>query len=128
MHFLTEQTAPPLIIDALQKATSAKLAVAFWGEGAVERLGVRRDHLEVEIICNLESGACNPAEIRRLIAMAPAVRIRSNPRLHAKLYWTANCAVVGSSNASANGLAVEGRPLAGWAEANVLVEDSPTLE
>jgi len=128
MKFLTEQTAPPLIIEALQLATSAKLAVAFWGDGAVARLGIGQSHLEVEIICNLESGACNPAEIRRLVAMTPAVQIRSNPRLHGKLYWTANRAVVGSSNASANGLAVEGQALAGWAEANVSVDDPQTLD
>lgn len=127
MRFLTEQTAPVQIIDALQGAFDTKIAVAFWGDGAAEFLRIDRPGLTAKIICNLESGACNPSEIRRLIAMAPNVRVRSNPRLHAKLYWTRQCAVVGSSNASSNGLVVEGNALSGWAEANMLIDDLPTL-
>lgn len=127
MRFLTEQTVPAQIIDALQRASSTKIAVAFWGEGAAELLGIGRPGLAAEIICNLESGACNPTEISRLMAMAPNVSVRSNPRLHAKLYWTAQRAVVGSSNASSNGLVVEGTGLSGWAEANMLIEDRPIL-
>ena len=43
-----------------------RIAVAFWGEGAAKTLrltGARRGR----IICNLESGACNPKEVRKLL-------------------------------------------------------------
>ncbi|WP_457578814.1 hypothetical protein [Ensifer adhaerens] len=127
MKFLTEEAAPFVIGEMLKAAPLAKLAVAFWGADAVERLGIGRDSSKTKIICNLESGACNPFEIRKLRAMAPRVEVLTNARLHAKVYWTANSAVVGSSNASTNGLAVEGRVLESWAEGNVLVNDSSVL-
>lgn len=127
MLFLTEEAAPLAIGDMLKAARLAKLAVAFWGAGAVERLGIGRDGSEAKIICNLQSGACNPLEIRKLLALEPRVKVLTNARLHAKVYWTEASAIVGSSNASANGLAVEGRTLDSWAEANLLVNDPSLL-
>jgi len=113
--------------DLIARSASAKLAVAFWGKGAVKRLGLDREGLNLTVICNLESGACNPAEIRSLLALGPSVKVFSDPQLHAKVYWTPDAAVVGSSNASTNGLAVETEGEAGWAEANVLVADARTV-
>ncbi|WP_242141021.1 phospholipase D family protein [Sphingomonas sp. TREG-RG-20F-R18-01] len=101
--------------------------MAFWGDGAIERLGLDRHEIKAKILCNLESGACNPAEIRRLRDM-PSILLKSHPALHAKVYWTFGAAVVGSSNASANGLAVEGADLRAWLEANVRVKDQVTLD
>jgi HKD family nuclease len=121
MIFLTEQTALAAIVDALASSSSPKLAVAFWGDGAVEKLGLDREGANAKILINLESGACNPREIRKLLGRRPRIEVRTNARLHAKLYWTENKAIIGSSNASSNGLAVEGRELTSWAEANLLV-------
>ncbi len=127
MQFLTEETAPVVISEMLKQTSSAKIAVAFWGDGAVKRLGIERDGVKATIICNLQSGACNPFEIRKLLALRPNVEVLTNARLHAKVYWTPNGAVVGSSNASTNGLAVEGRALESWAEGNMLVADTSVL-
>jgi hypothetical protein len=127
MKLLDEKTAPDQIRYALGNTTYAKIAVAFWGKGAVEILGLDRDGLTLELICNLESGACNPSEIRKLKCMEPRVTIKSDPSLHAKVYWTPASAILGSSNASTNGLVTEGNSLGGWHEANLLVDEAGTL-
>lgn len=128
MSFLDEASGLAAIRDIFRSASEAKIAVAFWGTGAVQALGLDRSGLSVEIICNLDSGACNPAEIRRLRALKPSVAVKSDPRLHGKVYWTPSAVVVGSSNASTNGLAVEEGSLKGWAEANLLSKDPQVIE
>ncbi|MBR0748164.1 phospholipase D family protein [Bradyrhizobium japonicum] len=45
-----------------------------------------------------------------------------DPRLHAKMYWSPDRVVVGSSNASANGLVVDATVAKGWREANILFD------
>ena len=62
--FLGEIAAQAQIRELLEHADEAKLAVAFWGRGAIETLGLERKALNVEIMRNLDSGACNPTEIR----------------------------------------------------------------
>ena len=128
MRLLDEKQALAEISTMLAAASEAKLAVAFWGKDAHKKLGLDRVDLDLTIICNLDSGACNPDEISKIIEALPKDRVLSDPRLHAKVYWTPDRAVVGSSNASTNGLAVEGAELGSWAEANVLIDDKPTLE
>ena|SRR5262249_21931214 len=54
--------------------------------------------------------------------LRPHIPVRSDPRLHGKLYWTPAGIVMGSSNASTNGLATEDG-LSGWAEANIFSDD-----
>lgn len=126
MKFLDEKGAREAIRSLVRDADTACLAVAFWGHDAVESLGLDRSGLDLTIICNLDSGACNPHEIRKAIDVAGTDRVLSDPRLHAKVYWTPAGAVLGSSNASTNGLAVE-EGMGGWAEANVLIEDPDIL-
>lgn len=126
MKFLDEADARTEIHNLVGKTGFIRLAVAFWGKGAIELLGLDRADLTAEILCNLDSGACNPAELRRMQAL-PGVTLKSHPSLHAKVYWTAAGAVTGSSNASANGLALEGDAAAGWREANILLDDPAIL-
>ncbi len=128
MKFLDEVGAREAIRELLKSATEAKIAVPFWGAGAAEALGLDRTGLRLEIVCNLESGACNPHEIRKIQAFDERSSVRSDPRLHGKVYWTPSAVVLGSSNASTNGLAVEGASLSGWAEANVLSHDAGLIE
>jgi hypothetical protein len=128
MTFIDEAGALQAIQRLLRSTAEAKIAVAFWGRGAVETLGLDRAGLAVNVVCNLDSGACNPQEIRKLQALGSHIRVRSDPRLHGKVYWTPRAVVIGSSNASTNGLAVEADALAGWAEANVLSEDPKIVE
>ena len=99
-----------------------RIAVAFWGDGALPALGLGgAESKNAKIICNLESGATNPAVIEGLIKAGAIVK--SNPRLHSKVYLAGNTVILGSSNASGNGLALEGKELTGWIEANVLTND-----
>jgi len=125
MKLLDETDARAEIRELLAKTDTARLAVAFWGAGAIERLGLDRG-FKAEILCNLDSGACNPAEVRRIHAL-PGITLKSHPSLHAKVYWTPAGAVLGSSNASANGLALEGDAASGWCEANVRLNDPAIL-
>lgn len=121
MKLLDETQALAEIRNLFAEAKIARLAVAFWGKGAIERLGLDRG-LKAEILCNLDSGACNPAELRRIRALS-GITLKSHPSLHAKVYWTPAGAILGSSNASANGLALEGDAAGGWREANVRIND-----
>jgi hypothetical protein len=127
MMFLDEVGALTKVREIFGVAKEAKIAVAFWGRGAVQALGIDRSDLEAEIVCNLDSGACNPSEIGKLRELRPHIPVRSDPRLHGKLYWTPRGVVIGSSNASTNGLAVEDG-LAGWAEANVFSDDQRLID
>lgn len=120
MTLLDEVTTTDALRAMLATASQAKLAVAFWGRGAIETLGLDRPNLALEVLCNPDSGACNPDEMRLLLAL-PNVKLKRHPSLHAKIYWTPGAAVIGSSNASANGLVVEGGA-SGWRETNIQVE------
>lgn len=127
MQLLNETTAPAVITKLLVSASSAKIAVAFWGAGAIDLLGIDTTPSRKQVICNLESGACNPNEIRKLRSL-PNIDLRTNARLHAKVYWSDHQAVIGSSNASTNGLVAEGQVALGWAEANILTTDPALLK
>lgn len=124
--FLTEKEIFPQIKTLLRQAKRVKCAVAFWGEQAPEALGLPYLNGPAYLICNFESGATNPEVIRQLRKLKN-VQIRSLPRLHAKVYWTESGAIIGSSNASANGLSFENEELRGWFEANMLITNENVL-
>jgi len=79
-------------------AVSIRIAAPFWGADAIDLLGLKKTPEQTEtafrLICNLESGACNPAPIRKL---KNKLRwgARTHNRLHAKVYIFDDCAVVG---------------------------------
>ncbi len=111
--------------DQLKKTTDATLAVAFWGDGAIGELGLdnrSKSAGPVSIICNLKMGGTNPDEIASLMKIS-GVKVQQCDRLHGKVYLFENEAMVGSSNASANGLSFQGRDALGWDEANIMVDD-----
>lgn len=112
----------------LLNADSAKIAVAYWGDGALERLGLDKiDSSRVQIVCNARSGGCNITEVRGLIAQHGKERVLTSDRLHAKVWLTDDAAIVGSSNASTNGFGIEGEDASGLIEGNVLVTAPKTL-
>ncbi len=113
---LREHQLAPAFRTALRRAGAGVIAVPFWGKGAVKLLGLDAG-LSVRVICNLDHPGCNPFVIEEL--RKHKVRVKTHPRLHAKIYATREEAFVGSSNASSNGLAVEGREAQGWVELNV---------
>jgi len=105
------------------KGRNKKLAVAFWGKGAIESLGLDMNGATgAQIICNLETGATNPSVVREL--MEAGASVKSHSRLHAKVYLADSIVILGSSNASGNGLVVEDNESSGWVEANVMTDDS----
>lgn len=126
MKFLTEHHTSAAIKDIFADADTIRIAVAFWGDGALKMLGGLTGATEtVRVLCNFDSGACNPAEVERLLAVA---EVKSHPKLHAKVYWTPEAMVLGSSNASTNGLWGEADETRGWREANLLITDGAQLD
>ena len=102
--------------------------VAFWGTGAetlfngMSQIKVKR----TKIVCNLTMGGTNPNVIENL--KNKGFHIKHNPTLHSKVYWTDAGVVVGSANASANGLSLEGRDQDGWLEAAIYSNRKPEID
>ncbi|WP_313592050.1 phospholipase D family protein [Agrobacterium cavarae] len=124
MIFLNEYKALTKIREILEAADEATIVVAFWGKGAIDSLGLRKPWRSLKIVCNLESGACNPDEIEELLQLGSSVEVRSDLRLHGKVYSSGSGVVLGSSNASTSGLVVEGVAAHGWSEANIFSDDT----
>lgn len=101
------------------------LAVAFWGSGAIEALGLRK-HQDFRILLDLEAGGTNPNVVRDLQLLSKQ-RVRQVHRLHAKAYIGRNSVVISSANASTNGLGVEGFESQHWAELSLLTDDRQTV-
>jgi hypothetical protein len=118
IQFLTEEDVAAKI---RRLDRPRRMAVAFWGSGSIKALGLDSGD-PIQIVCNLTSGGTNPSVIRELIRRGHGVR--SDPRLHGKIYLGKGKTIIGSSNASANGLALEGNELKNWIEANVLTDDA----
>lgn len=102
------------------------LAVAFWGEGAIEELGLDQRAGKFRVLLDLSAGATNPNVVKALLKIAPS-GVRCVPRLHAKAYISDGAMVVGSANASANGLGSEGTEAKRWQELGVLCEDADAV-
>ena len=90
------------------------LAVAFWGKGAAQQLGLKSGR-KARIILDLSAGATNPDIVEELQGMT-GVQVKQRDRLHAKVYLGLNEMVIGSANASANGLGAEGHEATHWRE------------
>jgi hypothetical protein len=127
-RFLTE---PADILAAMRacvgRDTPSSLAIAFWGRGAATSLGLANAAPSTRILLNAPSGACNPSELTRLLEEHSHINVRSSARLHAKVAIGADRMLVGSANASANGLGFDGDALIGWNEACTVVEDRRAL-
>jgi hypothetical protein len=90
----------------LKEAGPTDLAVAYWGEGGANRLGLSKTNKSVRILCDLRSLACNPDELQTLLDNGAT--LRTSDGLHAKVYILSDRVVIGSANASINGLGSEG--------------------
>lgn len=88
---------------ALKNAKTVRLAVAFWGRGAADKLGLQDNSVvRTQVVCNLVSGGTNPNEIRTLLSRG--VDVKQLDDLHAKLGVIDDLSFLGSSNMSTNGL------------------------
>ena len=102
--------------------------VAFWGRGALELFNgvVEEKRKTVRIVCNLTMGATNPRVIEELISKG--FQVKHNPVLHSKVYWTDKGVILGSPNASANGLSFEGNEQEGWLEAAIFADGQSEID
>jgi hypothetical protein len=123
ISFLTDDKILEKISELFQKSGEIKCAVAFWGKGAPERLGLFDKNKEVKIICNLITGGSNPKVIEQLYKHYRD-NIRTIDTIHSKVYWTKNGAIVGSANASNNGLNLT---LDRWIDAAIFIDNRDIL-
>lgn len=132
MEFVDAQGTKQRIRDLLRSSKQADFVVAFWGDGALDELGIRDRILPLNIICNLETGSTNPKIINELQKLGEqnggAITVAQNDRLHSKIYLFDDAVIIGSSNASTNGLAFEGGELTHWMEANVVSSDPELMK
>ena len=105
MRFLTNGQILQAVRQLVGRDGELLAAVAFWGRGAAQETGVAERRQPTKILCDLLSGSCNPTEIRLLIASGVEVKYR--PQLHANIWMNGDEVVVGSANASMNGLGFE---------------------
>jgi hypothetical protein len=110
----------------IEDGKAVRAAVAYWGEGAVKELGIHAGS-DLTVVCDVRGGGSNPAEVKKLIEILGEQRVLTHDRLHAKTWEDGDRAIVGSSNASSNGLGKEGQEVASLLEANLLVDDQTLL-
>ena len=114
------------IHELLEKADSACVAVAFWGEGS-ESIFKKWQGKSLRILCNLSMGGTNPSVIPKLQALQN-MEIKQVDTLHAKLVMTNKAMVVGSANMSCNGLGLEDNEVDGFHELGLCTKNSALLE
>ncbi|MGY4608603.1 hypothetical protein ACVW16_007015 [Bradyrhizobium sp. USDA 4474] len=126
MKFHDEKSVIAPIRKIAKGCKDLRVAVAFWGTDGAKTLSLKGAK-SGRILCNLESGACNPKEIRKLRASKKKFKVKTHPQLHAKIYWSPEAAVIGSSNASGNGLVIDSAAAKGWREANLWFDQKDLL-
>ena len=89
----------------LKESGPTDLAVAYWGKRGADRIGLGRTHKSVRVLCDLRSLSCNPDELLTLLNYK--FELKTLDRLHAKVYIVGDRTIVGSANASSNGLGQE---------------------
>lgn len=110
-------------MQRLVSYSPAKIAIAYWGVDALRRLDkLDPNRTDLKIICCLSGGKSAPEIIEQF-----GDRARQNDRLHAKVIWTPSGAIVGSANASSNGLPDEEKGIGGLIEAGAFVDDAANL-
>ena len=123
VKFLTKSKVQTEVRRIMKKEGAAFIAVAFWGRGGAAKAGILgRQGRKTRVLCDLFSGSCNPNEIADL--RNAKIELRSLDGMHAKVWCVDDEIVVGSANASANGLGFEGNELVGNTEAAVLVSNA----
>ncbi len=112
----------------ISSSKTLQIAVPYWGRGSRRRLELDKLRAQdVTIVCDLLSGCCDPDEIKALQDEFGRSPVLTCDSLHAKVWLTDRGAVFGSSNASANGLGLEGTEVARLIEMNALISDPAKL-
>jgi len=126
MEFLSNSNYYPQVNKLFENDEDIDIAVAFWGKDAIKLFKNIFDK-KIRIICNLESGACNPQVIKELKKNS-IVELRTNNHLHAKVLLQNSQVIMGSANISANGLSFEGSEQSGWIETGVLSQHKELIK
>jgi hypothetical protein len=126
IKFLDGASVTNELREQIRCSKTVRFAVAFWGKGAADDLGLLAKGKAATVVCNLRSGGTNPNGIRPMIEAGVAVS--QCDVLHGKVYLFDKAVVIGSSNASANGLSLQGAEVSDWHEANVVTDDPETLD
>lgn len=91
-------------IKRVLNGRDCRCAVAFWGRGAKQALfGGKKLARSTRIICEIGMGGTNPLELG-LLGAPTNKAVRHARGLHAKIYLSDRGAIVGSANASENGI------------------------
>ncbi|MYE18387.1 MAG: hypothetical protein F4Y06_00420 [Rhodospirillales bacterium] len=100
MRFLTGTAIQRAVVSIMSRPGQAMAAVAYWGKRGQELTGLDlKEYPErARIICDLDHVACNPFAIEELLDRE--IRIKTLPRLHAKVWISGDVVVLGSANAS----------------------------
>lgn len=80
-----------------------RCAVAFWGKGSSDLFDRDSSERDLRIVCDISMGGCHPDALRSIGAPDDA-DVRYYDGLHAKVYLSDRGVVVGSANASDNGV------------------------
>lgn len=119
MQEFLEGTALSDAIRHVMRGANRRCAVAFWGKGSKQALfGTRDLPRTTRVICDISMGGTNPSELEALGAPGNEA-IRHLSGLHSKVYLSDRGAVVGSANASENGIGFSAG--AGLTEAGVFL-------
>lgn len=125
MTFLDNSNYLEEVEKLFLNSESLDIAVAFFGKDAFPLLANSMNK-EIRIVCNLESGACNPFLIEEAQGLKN-IKIRTNNKLHAKTLIQHNQTIIGSANISANGLSFEGIETIGWLETGISTTDDQII-
>jgi hypothetical protein len=123
MKFLYSNELTKEMQKLAAKNVPMKVAIAYWGKGALDLLGLNPEKANLEVICCLKGGKSDPDVIRQF-----GDKARQMDNLHAKVIWTPDEAIVGSANASSNGLPNEERLAPGLEEAGVLLNSRQEID
>ena len=122
MKFLHGSALTREIHEIVKTKSAIKIAVAYWGQGALKLTKVSTRRKNIRLLCCLKGGKSDPNIIKKF-----GTRIRQQDNLHAKVIWTSKRAIVSSANMSSNGLPEEEKGLRGLVEAGVVVTEPGEL-
>jgi hypothetical protein len=106
----------------VSETSNTKIAIAYWGADALKLLKLNPKRNDLQILCCLSGGKSAPEVIKQFGEQA-----RQIDKLHAKVIWTPSEAIVGSANASSNGLPDEEKGIEGLIEAGAYLDDTEEL-
>jgi hypothetical protein len=123
MRFLEGRQLSKEMARLVSQNTKTKIAIAYWGGEALKLLGIDTKRRDIQVVCCLKGGKSAPEVIRKF-----RHRARQHDRLNAKVVWTPNGAIVGSANASSNGLPEEENLAKGLIEAGIYLTEKSQLK